>query len=435
MVGVLAVGALVGMVLLWPGQQPAVEQNPAQRTEIADATLLTVEEVAGGTDVNNPVLGPGAVSVDISARIEDTGETVEFQMTDETGSLYEPGQKVRLAAISQEGLDTTYYISDFRRSGPLLLLTALFVAAVVWFGRLQGLRALFGLALTFGVIVGFMIPALLDGANPLAVAVIGSLLVMITTLYLSHGFSAKTTAAVVGTSLALVVTGALAVLFVGAANITGLASEEARLANVQVGGISLRGLLLAGIVIGGLGVLDDVTMSQSSIVYQLRRANPAATFADLVRGALAVGRDHIAATVNTLFLAYAGASLPLLILFAGSPDGLGRVMTSETVAVEIVRTLVGSIGLIAAVPLTTALAAALVLDGSSSADDLSIPGAGTAPEPDPELQIKSVDNSSTSVIHSENEEWERRLREAYRLDPQRDPQRDPKGHPPEGSPG
>jgi uncharacterized membrane protein len=183
---------------------------------------------------------------------------------------------------------------------------------------------------------------------------------------------------------------------------------------VEVGGLSLRGLLLAGIIIGGLGVLDDVTMSQASTVFQLRRANAALGFAELVRGALTVGRDHIAATVNTLFLAYAGASLPLLILFAGSPDPFGTVLTSETVAVEIVRTLVGSVGLIAAVPITTALAAGLAVGDRGA--EIPVSSSNSAGRAEPKSQIMPSTENSTAVS-SEDEEWEQRLREAYRLPP------------------
>jgi uncharacterized membrane protein len=276
--------------------------------------------------------------------------------------------------------------------------------------------------LTFLVIVGFIVPAILGGRSPLTVALVGAVAIMIITLYLSHGYSPKTTAAVVGTAGALAITGLLAVIFVAAAQLTGFTSEEARLANLEVGGLSLRGLLLAGIIIGGLGVLDDVTMSQSSTVFELRRANPAAGFGDLLRGGLNVGRDHIAATVNTLFLAYAGAALPLLILFVVGIDPLPTVLTSEIVAVEIVRTLVGSIGLIAAVPLTTALAAAMAVQGVD-------PGPGghshghlaSTPNPQPPPEVKPAtglgDTAETEAREEavEDEAWVQRLREAYRL--------------------
>jgi uncharacterized membrane protein len=374
-VGAIGAAALLAMIVLWPGPVAPPESNPAQTTTIHNATLVEVERLPQAED---PGLLPQGVTVAVTAEIEDTGEQVEFETTAETGDLFRPGQKVRLAEVEQPDLGTTYYIADFRRSFQLTLLAGAFIAAVVWFGRMQGVRALIGLALTFGIIIGFMIPALLQGRDPLLIAVVGSVLIMIITLYLSHGFSPKTTAAVVGTSCALLITGVLSVAFVEAAHLTGLASEEARMASVQVAGLSLQGLLLAGIVIGGLGVLDDVTMSQSSTVFQLRQANPTAGFVELTAGALAVGRDHVAATVNTLVLAYAGASLPLLLLFAGSPDSLGQVVSSEVVATEIVRTLVGSIGLIAAVPITTALSALLVLDSRPTrATEGSGPAAAT----------------------------------------------------------
>jgi uncharacterized membrane protein len=410
-VAVIALAALAGMAWLWPAEREVPPAEAVQSTQLFDATLLAVDEV---NDVDNSGLPPGARTIDVTARIDDTGETVSFQTTDDTGALYEAGQQVRLAVINQEGFEPTYFISDFRRSTPLVVLTALFVTAVIAFGRGQGARALLGLTLTFLLIVGFIIPAVLDGRSPLTVAIVGSVLIMIVTLYLSHGFSAKTTAAVVGTSLALLVTGLLAVIFVNVTNLTGFASEEARLANVEVGGLSLRGLLLAGIIIGGLGVLDDVTMSQSSTVFQLRRANAALGFGELVRGALNVGRDHIAATVNTLFLAYAGASLPLLILFAGSPDPFGTVLTSETVAVEIVRTLVGSIGLIAAVPITTALAAGLARGDRNAS--LPPSSSSSAAKVQHGSQIPPSTENSTPVS-SDEESWEQRLREAYRLPP------------------
>ncbi|MDP9405136.1 MAG: YibE/F family protein, partial [Actinomycetota bacterium] len=352
-----------GMVVLWPAGERRAAPAGVETTALVDATLTAVTEVAGGDPAG---LVPGATAVDVTARIDATGEVVRFETTDDTGATYRAGHRVRLSRIEQPGLPPTYFISDFRRGGPLAVLVALFVAAVLALGRWQGIRALLGLALTFAVIVTFMVPALLGGEEPLAVAIVGSLAIMIVTLYLAHGFAPKTTAAVVGTTLALVITGLLAVAFVGAANLTGFTSEEARLANLQVGGLSLRGLLLAGIVIGGLGVLDDVTTSQASTVFALHRANPTARAGDLTRQALVVGRDHIAATVNTLFLAYAGASLPLLILFATGVDPFGTVVTSEVVAVEVVRTLVGSVGLIAAVPLTTAMAAALAVTARRS---------------------------------------------------------------------
>jgi uncharacterized membrane protein len=424
-VGVVAAVAVAGMVLLWPTDVVLREDDPeaVQRTELVDATLLDVEELTGRDALG---LLPGAIEVAITARITDTGEVVSFEMTDDTGATFAAGQRVKLARIAQVGQEPVYFVSDFQRGRPLLLLAGIFVGAVLAFARWQGARALLGLAFTLLLLVGFVVPAILGGAAPVPVALIGALVIMVMTLYLSHGFSRKTTAAVVGTTLALALTGGLAALFVALASLTGFTSEEARLANLQVGGLSLRGLLLAGIIIGGLGVLDDVTMSQSSTVFELHRANPRATFTQLLTGALNVGRDHIAATVNTLFLAYAGASLPLLILFVTGIDPVGTILTSEIVAVEVVRTLVGSVGLIAAVPLTTALAAAVVRAEPEAAAAEAVLGGhvhGHAPgrhaaDATPPPAVEDEDRGPIVPDHSgdsDDGDWEARLRAAYRL--------------------
>jgi uncharacterized membrane protein len=354
-VGVIALAVLAGAVALWPRGELARPAGAGQdaSTRFVSATLTKV------TPLDCPEADPGvpgSICIKASARLAG-GRQVSFDTTDPTGGMFRAGQRVSLAVAEQPGQPPTYYIQDLERGRPMLVLVALFVGAVIAFGRWQGIRSLVGLGLSFLVIVGFVVPSILRGHSPVAVAVTGAMAIMLLSLYLSHGIGPKTTAAVVGTALALGLTAALSIVFVAASSLTGLASEEALSANFAVGGLSLRGLLLAGIIIGGLGVLDDVTMSQASLVTELHQANPTAGMAALVAGALRVGRDHIAATVNTLFLAYAGAALPLLIVFVTGTDSLGTVATSEVVAVEIVRALCGSVGLIAAVPLTTVLAA------------------------------------------------------------------------------
>ncbi|HYH52071.1 MAG TPA: YibE/F family protein [Acidimicrobiia bacterium] len=238
-----------------------------------------------------------------------------------------------------------------------MALGVFFAVAVVLLARWRGLMALAGLAISFAVLVRFMLPAILLGKNPVAVAVVGSAAIMFVALYLAHGINARTTTAVLGTVGALFVTGVLAWIFVTGTHLTGMASEESGLLAASLSGVSLKGLLLGGIVIGSLGVLDDVTVTQASAVWELHLANPAYGFSRLYAAGLRIGRDHIASTVNTLVMAYAGASLPLLVLFTLSSRRLGDVLTSEILAQELVRTLVGSIGLISAVPITTALAA------------------------------------------------------------------------------
>jgi hypothetical protein len=303
-VGVIALAVLAGAVALWPRGELArpAGAGQAESTRFVSATLTKV------TPLDCPEADPGvpgSICIKASARLAD-GRQVSFDTTDPTGGMFRAGQRVSLAVADQPGQPPTYYIQDLERGRPMLVLVALFVGAVVAFGRWQGIRSLVGLGLSFLVIIGFVVPSILRGHSPVAVAVTGAMAIMLLSLYLSHGIGPKTTAAVVGTALALGLTAALSIVFVGAASLTGLASEEALSANFAVGGLSLRGLLLAGIIIGGLGVLDDVTMSQASLVTELHQANPTAGMAALVAGALRVGRDHIAATVNTLFLAYAG---------------------------------------------------------------------------------------------------------------------------------
>jgi uncharacterized membrane protein len=224
--------------------------------------------------------------------------------------------------------------------------------------------------------VAFMFPSILDGNDPTAVALVSAALIAIVALYLTHGITEMITVALLGTFAALGLTAALAWVFSNLAHFTGFASEDAFYLTIASSEINVKGLVLAGIIVGSLGVLDDVTVTQVSAVWQLHTANPAYGARRLYASAVVIGRDHIASTVNTLVLAYAGASLPLLLVFTQAGRGLGTVAEGELVAVEIVRTLVGSIGLVAAVPLTTALAAFIVTRGSTLR-----PPAATVPPP------------------------------------------------------
>jgi len=202
-----------------------------------------------------------------------------------------------------------------------------------------------------------MLPSLLRGNNAVAVALVGASAIAFIALYLAHGVNVATTVALLSTFAALTITGILSWIFVEVGNFTGYTDESTRFLDVLGIPIDPRGILLAGIVIGSLGVLDDVTVTQVSAVWELRQARPEASRKVLYTRALRIGRDHISSTVNTLFLAYAGASLPLLLIFTEAGQSIGSIATREIVAVEIVRALVGSIGLVSAVPIATWLAA------------------------------------------------------------------------------
>jgi uncharacterized membrane protein len=266
-------------------------------------------------------------------------------------------------AVSPPSVEIAYqFAGDFQRRSLLLWSAVAFAVAVIAVGLWRGVAALGGLVASLGVLLLFVLPAILDGRSPLLVAVVGSSAIAFLALYLAHGFRRMTHVALIGMVSALTLTAVLSAVAVELARFSGFATEESTLLTFFEG-IDIRGLLLAGIVLGTAGALDDVTVTQASAVWQLRAADPTQPQREVFRRALAIGRDHIASTVNTLLLAYAGAALPLLILFVLSEQSLGAIANSEVVAVEIIRTLVGSIGLVAAVPITTWLAARTA-DGS-----------------------------------------------------------------------
>ncbi len=258
-----------------------------------------------------------------------------------------------------------YQILDHQRTTQLWLIGLAFALAVIAFARWRGLAALAGLAITFGVLLWFIVPAILDGRPPLAVAIVGSAAIMLTVLYLTHGFRPAISVAVLGTLASLGLTGLLASATTTALHLTGVASEEDTFLTVSNQSVNMKGLLLAGMLIGSLGVLDDVTVTQAVTVGEVARANPTLSVLQLYRAGARVGRAHITSVINTIVLAYAGASLPLLLLIAAGNQPIGEVITSQLITQEIARSAVGTLGLIAAVPITTALAALVTRHTSS----------------------------------------------------------------------
>jgi len=259
------------------------------------------------------------------------------------------------------------YFMDFVRTKYLLWLSLLFVITVLLISRWKGLRSLLSMAFSLFMIIGYIIPQVLAGGDPLRVSIIGSVILLTVTLYLTYGWNLKTHSSVISMIFVLLITGLLAGAFVNFTRLTGSGDENIlflrQILNTQ---INLRGLLLGGMIIGALGVLDDLVTTQASAVFELHHANRSLGFQGLFRAAMRIGEDHIAATVNTLVLAYAGAALPMLLLFSLGRGNYGYLVNFEVVAEEIVRTLVGSLGLITAVPLTTVIAIGL----ASRADSL-----------------------------------------------------------------
>lgn len=374
-----ATAVLVGLVVLWPGGAPGhertgvgfdrqTEQGEVVAVQKVDCKDVNAAQVPPTGDTSTPE-GREAVNsqqgecakatVEVTTG-EDKGRTfVEVVQPDAPRQLKE-GQGVVVAYAPDAPRDLQYSVTDVDRGVPMAVLAAIFALVVVLVGRLRGVMALVALTLSFAVLTLFILPAILQGSNPLVVAVVGASAIMLIALYLCHGVTARTSVAVLGTLISLLLIGLLGSLFIGWASLSGNTDDNTGLIHGLYPEIDMSGLLLAGIIIGSLGVLDDVTVTQTSAVWELHQADPDMGPRALYRAAIRIGRDHIASVVNTLVLAYAGAALPLLLLFSIAQSSVGTVANSELVAEEIVRTLVGSIGLVASVPVTTALAALVV---------------------------------------------------------------------------
>ena len=250
-----------------------------------------------------------------------------------------------------------FFITDFRRWPVIWILVLLFVALAIAIGRWTGLRSLIGTAFSVLVIARFILPRILAGQSPILVCIAGAVLILVPSLYVVYGWRRKTHAAVLGMAICLVITWVLAALFVSWARMTGLASQESTfLALALQREVDLRGLVLGGVILGTLGVLDDVTIGQASAIFQLHDANPSLSRLDLFRRGMVIGRDHIASMINTLMMAYLGSSLPLFLLLVVYQESLAVLLNRELLAEEIIRTLVGSMGLMLAVPITSLIA-------------------------------------------------------------------------------
>ncbi|MFJ8360669.1 YibE/F family protein [Streptomyces sp. NPDC093984] len=388
---------VVGLVVLWPGGVPSHKRTGVGfDRQTQQATVTRVVEVdcksvnaSGDTPTGDTSTAEGSSAQQQSTgtckkatvRVDtgkDQGRTfTEIVQPDQSRQLHQ-GEKVVVAYEPSAPRDLQYSVADVNRKLPMALLAGIFAIAVVVVGRMRGVMALIALAVSFLVLSLFILPAILQGSNPLLVAVVGSSAIMLIALYMCHGLSARTSVAVLGTLISLSLIGVLGSLFIGWAALTGNTDDNTGLIHGLYPGIDMSGLLLAGVIIGSLGVLDDVTVTQTSAVWELHEANPSMGWRGLYRAGIRIGRDHIASVVNTLVLAYAGAALPLLLLFSIAQSSVVTVADSELVAEEIVRTLVGSIGLVASVPVTTALAALVVSADRSdrSAAPAAVPARG-----------------------------------------------------------
>lgn len=292
------------------------------------------------------------------------GPLTDQKITIENGNVplanvqeYQIDDQVMVSVSKNTDGKNIYFISDYIRRTPLIFLFFLFITLTVIVTKRRGILSLLGMTVSFLIIYVMILPKISAGDDPVGISILGSMIIIPVSFFLSHGINKKTLTAVIGTLISLIITGILANIFVTAAHLTGFSSEEAGFLQViKQGSINMKGLLLSGIIIGALGVLDDITISQSAIVFQLKEANNRLGFDEIYKRAMQVGQDHIASMVNTLILVYTGTALPLLLLFINNPRPFSEIVNYEIIAEEIVRTLVASIGLISSVPITTFIA-------------------------------------------------------------------------------
>ena len=349
----VGVGLFVCLSFLASFAQAQEVHQEFQETVKAEVIEITAQ-------FERDIMGTGATTTVQEMRIQIKAGVREGEVVrlDNDLVVLEPGDKIfvnRLLSID----GTEYYVfKDVERRLPLLILVGIFVLLVIWLSGMQGVRAVLSLGLSIGSIIFLLIPALLAGYSPALTSLVIAGLILSVTLFFTHGFKPRVFITFLGTFGAVFATCVIAWIWVEWMRFTGFSDDSSVYLNFATGGtIDLTGLLLGGIIIGLLGVLDDVSITQASVVQELKGANPQFGFKDLYERALRVGRDHVGSLVNTLALAYAGASLPMLLLFAYSDSSMIMLVNQEVLAAEVLRIVVGSIGLILAVPFTTAMAA------------------------------------------------------------------------------
>ena len=407
LLGVLlaAVATVAGVVAMWPsdqGRQDAVD-SADEIGLVSDRLSATIQVVNDGECSYSEPDNPQRCRVVelIVHEGPDAGSVVALPEIDLRFDLSIPDLAVGDRVIlGYEESTNFYFFADKERRATLVWLTVLFVGVVLILGRVRGVLALLAMALTLVVLVGFLAPSVLDGNDPLVVAVISASAIAFVSLYLTHGFSPTTTVALAGTLAALALTLGLSWVFFELASFTGLATEEALILPFISENLNVSSLLLGGAVIGALGALDDVTVTQVATVAELKRRRPDLGVTELVTSGIRVGREHIASTVNTLLLAYVGASMPLLLLFTASEQSLQMAANSELIAIEIVMTLCGSIGLVAAMPITTVLAAIVVTSATPAALEVESDGPPHPPQVPP-TEVEERTNEALTELDAQ----------------------------------
>jgi uncharacterized membrane protein len=376
LLGVIGIAVVVGTVVLWPNEQkvdiPLPFQNAAGAAVSTEAGHVLSSRMAtcGSPSAGAVLTAPPAPAPPVGAQCAlaligidsgpNSGANTLLEFSPGPGQAHlAAGDHVRLSRQVDQGGATSYAFYDFERTWALIGLAAVFAVMIVAVARWRGLRALLGIVAAFVVLVVFLLPALRDGAPAIPVALIASTAILYAVIYLAHGVSLQTSAALLGTLTSLLLAAVFSSGAIQLAHLTGLSEDQNAEVSAYLGHVSITGLLLAGFIIGSLGVLNDVTVTQASTVFELAKLSDGASRRVIFGAAMQVGRDHIASTVYTLVLAYAGSALPLLLLFSVANRSLSDVLTSESVAIEIARSAIGGIALALSVPLTTAIAAIL----------------------------------------------------------------------------
>jgi uncharacterized membrane protein len=370
----LVLATLVGLITLWPGGDSPIGESEL----VGDGQAIVDAVVTQPPDLTD--LATAEIGVELIGGSHDGLETTVLAPHPSVSEQIDTGDRVQLLYMPQNiGTGTLYSFWDFDRTAPVGLLAILYLVAVLAVARLKGLA----------VVAFFMLPGLMEGTSPLLVALVGCSAMMFPAVYLAHGVSVRTTTALLGTFGGLAITVVLAVWGTGAANLTG-SSENGITLYQYFPGLSLSDLLMCGIVIAGLGALNDVTITQASAVWELGAANPSTPRRTLFLQGMRIGRDHIASTVYTLAFAYVGTSLPLIMLASLADRPLTDTLLSAEIAEEVVRTLVSSIGLVLAIPLTTAIAAVLVRSGGAASAVTEASAASPTDSPDDDAPADAV---------------------------------------------
>ncbi|MFW0796250.1 YibE/F family protein [Gordonia sp. CPCC 205515] len=420
---VIGLAVVAGAIVLWPSEHDhaiPMQFRSADGGPITTVDGVVVAQIRGAC--LNPLAGtvsleeqfqiegvaPNAPCIQNTVRLESGADEGRYTLLEvptnraqsgtEPGAVAPPadqldapqagqpslkvGDKIRLSSLPGPDGSSRYTFFDYRRGIPTLVWGLLFVGAVVLVAAWRGLRSIIGLAFAFLVLGVFTLPAILNGESPVAVAVVSAAAILFVVLYLAHGVSLRTSSALLGTLTSLILAGVLSWLCIETMHLTGLSGDQTTNLQVYQGSISIDGLLLAGFIIGTLGVLNDVTITQASAAFELSAAGGptrVATFPAALRG----GRGHIPSTVYTLVFAYAGSALPLLLLFSVAQQPFASLLTTDAVAVELARSFVGGIAIALSVPLTTVIAAALTRPAGAPAVTAAsaAPPAPTAPAP------------------------------------------------------